>query len=130
MSNKKGKKIAINGGEGESGREILELLRQYRIKPNRLRGQNFLIDDAVYEQILTAAALNKNDIVLEIGAGFGTLTSRLAARAGRVIAVEVDSKLVSILRHRFAKTGNIEVVEQDILSLEVSALQLEKKYKI
>ena len=75
---------------------VLDFVRHYQIRPARYRGQNFLIDDKVYDDIVDAASLSKQDTVLEIGAGLGTLTERLSPLVKQVVAVELDSKLTSI----------------------------------
>lgn len=110
--------------------EIQQLLRYYHIKPNYRRGQNFLIDDEVYEAIIKTAKLSKQDTVLEIGAGLGTLTERLAANAGRVMAVELDKKLTAILEHRLKGYKNINVINADILAHPVSKFNISSPYKV
>ncbi len=94
-----------------------ELCRLYDIKPARSKGQNFLIKEEIYCQIADAAGLTSNDTVLEVGPGLGFLTVKLAQKAGRVIAVELDDKLAEVLKIGLVAKGinNVEVVNDDIL---------------
>ncbi|KKU49191.1 MAG: Ribosomal RNA small subunit methyltransferase A [Parcubacteria group bacterium GW2011_GWA2_46_9] len=108
----------------------LDLLRRYRVRPNHRQGQNFLIDDSVYEDIIRAAKLSPEDVVLEIGAGLGTLTERLSPLVKRVMAVELDHRLAAILRHRLSPFHNIEIIEKNILAVSVSDLGLNQPYKV
>jgi len=107
-----------------------ELFQKYSFHPSRRLGQNFLIDKDVLDNIIKAAELNKNDIVLEIGPGLGVLTKELSKRAKRVIAVEKDKKLVKILKEKLARLKNIEIIEGDILRLTTDDLQLTTGYKV
>lgn len=108
---------------------IKSLLSQYGIRPSKQRGQNFLIDEDVYEQIITTADLKKQDTVLEIGPGLGTLTNYLSDQAKRVVAVELDKKLFNLLQDRF-RDSNIEVINEDILSRPVRDLGIKPPYKV
>jgi len=99
-----------------------QLLRQFGFKPKKRLGQHFLIDEAVLERILSAAELSPGDIVVEIGPGLGVLTEGLARRGARVIAVELDSKLVALLKKRLAAFPDVKIVHADIL--EVTPAQL------
>ena len=96
---------------------IKEFLRKNNISPSRDRGQNFLIDKNVLEKIIESANLKKDDVVLEIGAGFGTLTERLAQKAGKVITVESDRGILPILRRNLENYKNVEIIEKDVLSV-------------
>ncbi|MDP3043248.1 MAG: 16S rRNA (adenine(1518)-N(6)/adenine(1519)-N(6))-dimethyltransferase RsmA [bacterium] len=100
-------------------KETKELCDLYHIKPNRSKGQNFLINEEFYNKIIGAADLNKEDVVLEIGPGLGFLTVELAKRVKKVIAVEIDKRLAEILEARLMAQGikNVEVVNMDILQL-------------
>jgi len=98
-------------------------------------GQNFLINRGVLDKVVNAAELDKNDIVLEIGPGKGILTEKLADKAGRVIAVEKDRRLIEFLREAFstksAMTENVEIVEGDILKFDISRFKFKDSgYKI
>lgn len=97
--------------------EIKNLLLTRQIRPSKGLGQNFLVDKRVLKQILDAANLQKDDIVLEIGPGVGTLTQELAKRAKKVVAVEKDKKMVAILQETMKDYGNIEIINADILKL-------------
>jgi 16S rRNA (adenine1518-N6/adenine1519-N6)-dimethyltransferase len=94
-----------------------QLLRQFGFKPKKSLGQHFLIDEAVLQRILSAAELGRGDIVIEIGPGLGILTQALAEQGARVIAVELDSKLVALLRKRLAGFPDVKVVHADMLKL-------------
>lgn len=94
-----------------------QLLRQFGFKPKKRLGQHFLVDEAVLERILSAAELSPGDIVVEIGPGLGILTEGLAKRGARVIAVELDSKLVALLKKRLATFPDVKIVHADILKV-------------
>ncbi len=109
--------------------KIKELCRLYDIKPARSRGQNFLIREEIYDEIVRQADLKPDDIVLEVGPGLGFLTAKLALRLrsgqagrGKVIAVELDDKLSEVLRIGLLAQGikNVEVVNGDILKSPLS----------
>ena len=89
--------------------------RQFGFKPKKRLGQHFLVDEAVLERILSAADLSHGDVVVEIGPGLGMLTEGLAKLGARVIAVELDSKLVAILRKRLASFVDVKIIHADIL---------------
>jgi len=94
-----------------------QLLRQFGFRPRKRLGQHFLIDEQVLEHILSAAELSPGDIVVEIGPGLGILTEALARQGARVIAVEVDGKLVALLKKRLAGFPDVRVVRADILKV-------------
>ena len=96
---------------------IASLLHAYDLHPRKGLGQNFLADPVALEGIVAAAELSAADTVLEIGPGLGTLTERLAAQAGRVVAVELDERLADVVRERLAGLGNVEVIHGDILDM-------------
>jgi 16S rRNA (adenine1518-N6/adenine1519-N6)-dimethyltransferase len=96
---------------------IAALMRTYGLRPRKDLGQNFLADPVALDRIAAAADLAPEDIVLEVGAGLGTLTRLLAERAGRVLAVELDSHLVEILRSQLAGSSNVEIIQGDVLNL-------------
>jgi 16S rRNA (adenine1518-N6/adenine1519-N6)-dimethyltransferase len=85
-------------------------------------GQNFLIDTSHLDRIVAAADLQRDDVVLEIGPGVGTLTRRLAEQAGHVVAVELDNRLIELLRADFADQPHVEIVHSDILEIDPPAL--------
>lgn len=103
-------------------KQTKELCRLYNIAPARSKGQNFLINAGIYEAIIKTANLNKKDSVLEVGPGLGFLTARLAEVAQRVIAVELDDTLASILDTAIKSQDvtNVEIVNQDILKFNPS----------
>ena len=94
-----------------------QLLRQFGFKPRKRLGQHFLIDEAVLGRILSAAELSPGDIVVEIGPGLGILTEELARRGASIVAVEVDAKLVALLRKRLADFPDVRIVRADILKV-------------
>jgi 16S rRNA (adenine1518-N6/adenine1519-N6)-dimethyltransferase len=100
--------------------QLAKLLRRHRINLKHSLGQNFLIDPAMRDRVAEAAG-DESDIVVEVGAGVGTLTIALARRHHRVIAVELDRTLIPALREVVAGRDGVEVVESDILKLDLSA---------
>jgi 16S rRNA (adenine1518-N6/adenine1519-N6)-dimethyltransferase len=102
-------------------KETRSMLRRHRIFPKKRLGQNFTIDYSLLQLMISYADLTANDTVLEVGAGFGYLTSLLAKRAKKVIAVEMDSTLAAVLRERLSDLPNVETLEGDILTANISA---------
>ena len=102
--------------------DVHRLLEQWDLRPSKGLGQNFLIDPAALEKIVAAAGLTPDDAVLEVGAGLGTLTRRLAQEAGRVVAVELDQRLIPVLESVLAGLDNVTLVQGDILALDPAAL--------
>ncbi len=92
------------------------------LKPKKGLGQNFLTDDSVLLDIVEAAELDDNSCVLEIGPGMGVLTRELAKRAGKVVAVEIDTTILPILEKNVAEFSNVTIINQDILKVELDAL--------
>jgi 16S rRNA (adenine1518-N6/adenine1519-N6)-dimethyltransferase len=101
---------------------VMEQVRRYQIDPKRSLGQNFLLDTTALDQIVAAADLLPTDTVLEIGPGLGTLTTRLASQAGHVVAVELDDRLIALLRADFADQPHVQIVHGDILTFAPSEL--------
>jgi 16S rRNA (adenine1518-N6/adenine1519-N6)-dimethyltransferase len=99
--------------------QLDQLLRRHRIDLKHSLGQNFLVDPAVRDEVAEQASLSPDDEVLEVGAGVGTLTVALASRCRRVVAVEVDGRLIPALRESLAGLDNVEVVRTDILRFNV-----------
>jgi len=95
--------------------DVPALLRQYSLRPDKKLGQNFLIDGSALERVVEAAGVRTSDTVLEIGPGLGSLTRYLALSADRVIAVELDGRLLPALRQVLSPYQNVHVVEGDIL---------------
>ncbi|MBI1294445.1 methyltransferase domain-containing protein [bacterium] len=104
---------------------VFDLIRQYDLDPKKSLGQNFLVDETHLARIAAAADLTPEDTVLEIGPGLGVLTRHLAEQAGHVVAVELDDRLIPILRHRFADQPNVRFVHADILAVDVADLLTE-----
>jgi 16S rRNA (adenine1518-N6/adenine1519-N6)-dimethyltransferase len=100
--------------------QLASLLRKHRITLKHRLGQNFLIDPAMRDAIADASGATREDDVLEVGAGVGTLTIALAQRARRVVAVELDRDLLPALREVTRLSANVEIVQGDILRLDVS----------
>ena len=106
------------------------LMKKYNIKANKNLGQNFLINMDVINEIIDCSNITKNDLVIEIGPGLGTLTSFLLEKAGKVICIELDPKMVSILNDRFYLYDNFQVLNLDVLKTNISELISEaKKFK-
>ncbi|WP_026507971.1 16S rRNA (adenine(1518)-N(6)/adenine(1519)-N(6))-dimethyltransferase RsmA [Butyrivibrio sp. MC2013] len=99
-----------------------EVINKYHLSAQKKFGQNFLIDSNVLDSIVDAAAITKNDCVLEIGPGIGTLTQYLAEAAGRVLAVEIDRKLIPVLEDTLSEYDNVTVISGDILDQDIKAL--------
>jgi 16S rRNA (adenine1518-N6/adenine1519-N6)-dimethyltransferase len=102
--------------------DVHRLLEQWDLRPNKGLGQNFLVDPAALDKIVAAAELTPDDVVLEVGAGLGTLTRWLAWEAGRVVAVELDQRLIPVLESVLAGLDNVTLVQGDILELNPTAL--------
>lgn len=101
---------------------LQELCRKYDIRLKKKLGQNLLLDDNINRIMVEAAALSKDDDVVEVGAGLGTLTERLATMAGRVLAVEIDPSFMPCLEDRFRGTRNVRLFRGDILNHELGEL--------
>ncbi len=99
-----------------------QLLRKSGFKPKKRLGQHFLVDEAVLERILSAAELSPGDIVIEVGPGLGILTEGLARQGTKVIAVELDAKLVALLKKRLAAFPDVKIVHADILKVTPAQL--------
>ena len=102
--------------------ETKYIMKKYNISANKSLGQNFLVDDDVVNNIVESAQISKNDLVIEIGPGLGTLTARLLERAGKVIAVELDNRMIEILENRFEIYNNFELLNEDILKVNLKDL--------
>ncbi len=97
--------------------------------PTKL-GQNFLKDTSIVDKIISAANLQPDDFVIEIGPGEGVLTEELIKRAGKVIAIELDKNLISSLENKFKDRKNLEIINADILKINLLNLISEKKYNV
>ena len=98
------------------------ILKKYNITANKRYGQNFLINDNVIQEISEVAEIEKTDLVIEIGPGLGTLTSKLLEKAGKVIAIELDDKMIKILNDRFKLYNNFILINDDILQVNLKEL--------
>jgi 16S rRNA (adenine1518-N6/adenine1519-N6)-dimethyltransferase len=105
-----------------SSASLLTHLSALGIYPKKSLGQNFLVDPSHRAQIVAAAELTPDDTVLEVGPGPGVLTELIAAQAGRVVAVELDDRLIPFLRERFAGQPHVNIVHADILQVDVGVL--------
>ena len=105
------------------------IMKKYHIKANKNLGQNFLIDEQVIEKIVNASEITKEDCVIEIGPGLGTLTKELLEKAGKVISIELDKKMITILKDRFALYDNFELINNDILQVDLKKIISTEKEK-
>ena len=100
----------------------IQTIKKYEFAFQKKFGQNFLIDEHVITKIINAAEITKDDLVLEIGPGIGTMTQYLAESAGKVIAVEIDKNLIPILGETLAEYDNVTIINEDILKLDINRL--------
>lgn len=112
--------------------EIKQVLLGHGLRPNKLMGQHFLIDENVLAKIIRSSSIRADETILEIGPGLGALTFELAKRAGRVIAVEKDERLCQRLKEEIQKrgAGNIELIRGDILKLSEDLFARISPYKV
>lgn len=103
-----------------------EIINKYSFAFQKKFGQNFLIDSNILENIISAAGITKNDFVLEIGPGIGTMTQYLCETARQVVAVEIDKMLIPILRDTLSEYNNVEVINKDVLKVDIKSLAEEK----
>ena len=106
--------------------KTIETIKKYGFSFQKKFGQNFLIDDHVITKIINGAEVTKDDFVLEIGPGIGTMTQYLCENAREVAAVEIDKKLIPILGETLAAYDNVTVINEDILKVDIRALAEEK----
>lgn len=104
----------------------IAVLQKYGFNFQKKYGQNFLIDTSVLDRIITAAEITKEDCVLEIGPGIGTMTQYLAESAREVVAVEIDKNLIPILQDTLSAYDNVTVINEDILKLDINQIAAEK----
>ena len=104
----------------------IEVLQKYNFAFQKRFGQNFLIDTHVLDKIIDSAQITKDDFVLEIGPGIGTMTQYLCEAARAVVAVEIDTNLIPILKDTLAEYNNVDVLNEDILKVNISKLAEEK----
>ncbi len=103
-------------------KKTIEIIQKYEFAFQKKFGQNFLIDTHVLDKIISAAGVTKEDMVLEIGPGIGTMTQYLAEAARQVIAVEIDTNLIPILGETLKDYDNVKVINEDILKVDIKAL--------
>lgn len=104
----------------------IEVLQKYNFTFQKKFGQNFLIDTHVLDKIISSAEITKDDFVLEIGPGIGTMTQYLACAARKVVAVEIDKALIPILEDTLSDYDNVEVINEDVLKLDIDKLAKEQ----
>lgn len=105
-----------------NSKNTIEVLQKYDFVFQKKFGQNFLIDSHVLDKIVSAAGITKDDFILEIGPGIGTMTQYLAASARKVFAVEIDKALIPILEDTLKEFDNVQVINQDILKVDIKKL--------
>ena len=98
------------------------IMNKYNIKANKSLGQNFLVSEEAVDAIVESAEITKQDLIIEIGPGLGTLTQRLIEKAGKVICIELDTRMVNIITDRFALYNNIEIINEDVLKVNLQEL--------
>ena len=106
----------------------IQFLREHGISAKKRFGQNFLIDKRVLERIIEGAKITKDDLVLEIGPGIGTLTQALCEAAGRVVAVEIDKDMIPILEENLSYYDNYEIINDDVLRVDLKRLIEERDH--
>lgn len=104
----------------------IAVLQKYNFSFQKKFGQNFLIDTHVLDKIIASAEITKNDMVLEIGPGIGTMTQYLACAAGKVVAVEIDKTLIPILEDTLSEYDNVQIINQDVLKVNLAKLAEEE----
>lgn len=104
------------------------ILKKYNIRANKSLGQNFLINQNVIDEIVDSADIDENDLIIEIGPGLGTLTKHLLEKAGKVICIELDERMVKILKDRFSLYENFEIINEDVLKVDLNKI-IEKENK-
>lgn len=98
------------------------LMKKYNITANKSLGQNFLVDDEAVKDIVDASLVTKDDLIIEIGPGLGTLTKELLEKAFKVIAIELDTRMLKVLNDRFFIYDNFEVINEDVLKVNLNKL--------
>ena len=103
------------------------ILKRYHLSANKRLGQNFLVDDEAIKKIVEAANITNNDLIIEIGPGLGTLTNVMLEKAGKVVAIELDEKMVQVLNDRFANYDNFELINEDVMKVNLKDLIKKEK---
>lgn len=105
------------------------IMKKYNIKANKKLGQNFLISEEVVNKIVDCSQITKEDLVIEIGPGLGTLTKLLLDKAGKVICIELDTNMLKILENRFSLYNNFELINNDVLKVDLKNIIEKEKIK-
>ena len=103
------------------------LMKKYKISANKSLGQNFLINDEAVDDIVSSSKICSDDLVIEIGPGLGTLTKELLEKAAKVIAIELDTRMIKILKDRFSLYNNFEIINEDVLKVDLEKLISDQK---
>lgn len=106
------------------------IMKKYNIRANKNLGQNFLINEEVVKNIVGCSNIEKEDLVIEIGPGLGTLTKYLLEKAGKVICIELDTKMLQILEDRFSLYNNFELINNDVLKVDLKNIIEKEEGKI
>ena len=111
-------------------KNTIEFLKEHGISAKKRYGQNFLIDRRILDRIIAGSEITKDDTVLEIGPGIGTMTQALCEAAGRVIAVEIDKDMIPILEENLSDYDNYSIINEDVLKLDLNKVMGEEKKRI
>ena len=103
------------------------LMKKYKISANKSLGQNFLINDEAVDDIVSSSKICSDDLVIEIGPGLGTLTKELLEKAAKIIAIELDTRMIKILNDRFSLYNNFEIINEDVLKVDLEKLISDQK---
>lgn len=109
--------------------ETKNIMKKYRIKANKSLGQNFLINQEVVDKIVESSEITEEDLIIEIGPGLGTLTKKLLEKAGKVICIELDKNMVTILQDRFFNFENFQLINEDVLKVNLKKIIQDEKIK-
>ena len=107
--------------------ETRNIMKKYGIRANKDLGQNFLINNEVVENIVNSSEISQDDMAIEIGPGLGTLTKYLLEKAGKVLCIELDKKMIEILEDRFEEYSNFEIINDDVLKVDLNKIIKENK---
>jgi 16S rRNA (adenine1518-N6/adenine1519-N6)-dimethyltransferase len=99
-----------------------EIIKKHDFTLKKKYGQNFLIDTSILDKIVEASEITKEDLVIEIGPGIGSLTQSLAQNAGQVVAIEIDNKLIPVLKETLKDYNNITIINKDVLSVDIGVI--------
>lgn len=107
--------------------ETKTIMKKYNIKANKSLGQNFLINTEVVEKIVNSSEITEEDMIIEIGPGLGTLTKYLLEKAGKVLCIELDTKMIKILNDRFSEYEKFELINEDVLKVDLNKIIKQNK---